>query len=113
MRQLQSLRVQVPNSHILTPSLYYNYYYPNPKYLMIGYMDPLGILVLYFLDPLRGLGCLAVLRGISGFPVKGGPFICQYNRSKYPAIIYLPKSCTTITITQDQIPNYWVLGPWP
>ena len=36
------LRVQVPNNHILTQNLYYNYYYPNPKYLIIGYMDPLG-----------------------------------------------------------------------
>ena len=38
----QTLRVQVPNNHILTLNLYYNYYYPNPKYLIIGYMDPLG-----------------------------------------------------------------------
>ena len=37
-------RVQVPNNHILTPNLYYNYYYPNPKYLIIGYMDPVGSL---------------------------------------------------------------------
>ena len=37
-----TLRVQVPNNHILTPNLYYNYYYPNPKYPNIGYMDPLG-----------------------------------------------------------------------
>ena len=37
-----SLRVQVPNSHILTQNLYYNYYYPDPKYLIIGYMDLLG-----------------------------------------------------------------------
>ena len=37
-----TLRVQVPNNHILTQNLYYNYYYPNPKYLNIGYMDPLG-----------------------------------------------------------------------
>ena len=36
------LRVQVPNNHILTQNLYYNYFYPNPKYIMIGYMDPLG-----------------------------------------------------------------------
>ena len=36
------LRVQVPKNHILTQNLYYNYYYPNPKYLVIGYMDPLG-----------------------------------------------------------------------
>ena len=37
-----SLRVQVPNNHILAQNLYYNYDYPNPKYLIIGYMDPLG-----------------------------------------------------------------------
>ena len=37
-----SLRIQVPNNHILAPKLYYNYYYPNPKYLTIGYTDPLG-----------------------------------------------------------------------
>ena len=24
------------------PNLYYNYYYPNPKYLIIGHLDPLG-----------------------------------------------------------------------
>ena len=37
-----TLFVQVPNKHILTHNLYYNYYYPNPKYLIIGYMDRLG-----------------------------------------------------------------------
>ena len=37
-----TLRVQVPNNHILTQNLYYNYYYPKPKYLIIGYLDPLG-----------------------------------------------------------------------
>ena len=35
-----TLRVQVPNNHILTQNLYYNYYYPKPKYPNIGYMDP-------------------------------------------------------------------------
>ena len=40
---LWSLRVQVPNNHILTQNLYYNYYYPKPKYLIIGYLDPLGV----------------------------------------------------------------------
>ena len=40
-----SLRVQVPNNHILTQSLYYNPYYPKPKYLIIRYLDPLGICV--------------------------------------------------------------------
>ena len=34
-----SLRVQVPNNHILTQNLYYNYYYPKPKCLFIGYLD--------------------------------------------------------------------------
>ena len=38
-----SLRIQVPNNHILTRNLYYNYYYPKPKYLIIEYLDPLGI----------------------------------------------------------------------
>ena len=38
----QTLRVQVPNHDILTQNLYHNYYYPKPKYLVIGYLDPLG-----------------------------------------------------------------------
>ena len=42
---IPTLRVQVPNNHILTQNLYYNYYYPKPKYLIIGYMDPLGTLI--------------------------------------------------------------------
>ena len=37
-----ALRVQVPNNHIRTQNLYCNYYYPDPKYLIIGYMDRLG-----------------------------------------------------------------------
>ena len=37
-----TLRVQVPNNHMPTQNLYYNYYYPKPKYLIIGYLDPLG-----------------------------------------------------------------------
>ena len=37
-----TLRVQVPNNHIPTHNLYQNYYYPNPKYPIIRYMDPLG-----------------------------------------------------------------------
>ena len=35
-----TLRVQVPNNHILSQNLYCNYYYPNPTYLNIGYLDP-------------------------------------------------------------------------
>ena len=42
MYDARTQRVQVPNNHILTQDLYYNHYYPNPKYLIIGYMDPLG-----------------------------------------------------------------------
>ena len=41
-----ALRVQVPNNHILTQNQYHNYYYPEPKYLTIGYMDPLGGMIL-------------------------------------------------------------------
>ena len=37
-----ALGVQVPNNHILTQNLYYNYYYPKPRFLLIGYLDPLG-----------------------------------------------------------------------
>ena len=38
-----ALRVQVPNSHTLTQTCTILYsYYPKPKYLIIGYMDPLG-----------------------------------------------------------------------
>ena len=33
---------KLPPCPILTQNLYYNYYYPKPKYLIIGYMDPLG-----------------------------------------------------------------------
>ena len=40
--QLITLRVQLPNNQILAQNLYYNYYYPKPKYLIIGYMDTLG-----------------------------------------------------------------------
>ena len=32
------LRFQVPNNHLLTQNQYYNSYYPNLKYLVIGYM---------------------------------------------------------------------------
>ena len=35
----------------------------------------------------------------------------QPRGSKYSIIIHLPKSCTTITITKTQVPNYWALGP--
>ena len=37
-----TLRVQVPDNHIPAQNLYYNYYYPKPKHLIIGYLDPLG-----------------------------------------------------------------------
>ena len=34
-------RVQVPNNQKLTQNLYYDYYYPKTKYLIIAYLDPL------------------------------------------------------------------------
>ena len=40
----QTLRVQLPNNHILTRNLQYNYYYTKPKYLLLGNLDPLGSL---------------------------------------------------------------------
>ena len=38
-----TLRVQVPNNHILTQNLFYNHYYQNPEYQIVGYMDPKGL----------------------------------------------------------------------
>ena len=35
--------VQVPNIYILTQNLYYNYYYPKPKYPIFGYLDPFKV----------------------------------------------------------------------
>ena len=43
LHERNSVRVQVPNKHILTQNLYYNYYYPKSKCLIIGYMDPLEL----------------------------------------------------------------------
>ena len=37
-----TLRVQVPNNHILIQNLDCNYNDPKPMHLIIGYMDPLG-----------------------------------------------------------------------
>ena len=38
----ETLRVQILENHILAQNLYKNDDYPRPKYLIIGYMDPLG-----------------------------------------------------------------------
>ena len=40
-------RITKPNGpstqyYMLTKDLYYQYYYPNPTYLIIGYLEPLG-----------------------------------------------------------------------
>ena len=40
--QDSGLRVPVPNNRILTQTLHYNSYYPKPRYLIIGYLGPLG-----------------------------------------------------------------------
>ena len=43
MKVDDTLKVQVPNNHIIfTQDLYCNSCYPDPKYLIIGYLDPLG-----------------------------------------------------------------------
>ena len=39
-RRFYTIRVQVPNNHILTQNVYYKHYYPTPKYLIIGHMGP-------------------------------------------------------------------------
>ena len=38
---LSTLRVQVPNSHILSKTSKLHHYYPKPKYLLIGSFEPL------------------------------------------------------------------------
>ena len=43
LKKRVSVRVQVHNRYILPHNLYQKYYYPNPKYSIIGYMDPLGL----------------------------------------------------------------------
>ena len=36
-----TLTVRVPDHSILAAqNLFYNYYYQNPKYLIVGYLDP-------------------------------------------------------------------------
>ena len=82
----QTLRVQVPNIHTFTQNQYYNYYCLIPKYLLIGYMDPLeklpvsvralscGVLALWALYGrtwpcgfiLPGLGNLSYMRMLQG-----------------------------------------------
>ena len=65
-RSERTLRVRVPNNHILTQSLYYNSYYPRPKDLIIGHMDPRGgehPLMLWNGERLRsGIPVLVILR---------------------------------------------------
>ena len=39
------LRVPVRNNHLLAHNMYQNYYHPQPKYLIIGYLDPLGLYI--------------------------------------------------------------------
>ena len=54
-----SLRVQVPNNHIRTQNMYYNDYYPKPKYLIMEYLIPKLYISLYipiypYISPLKG-----------------------------------------------------------
>ena len=60
--------LQYLNNHILTQNLYYNYYYPNPKYLIIAYMDPPG-----YVAP-----CIGRCFGAYGLGVQG-PWRCCFR----------------------------------
>ena len=66
-----SLRVQVYNPHLLTQNLFSNCYYPNPMYLIIGCMDPLG----YKVSPgFGGPQFRALEVSLSAFGLYGAPF---------------------------------------
>ena len=39
---VDTLRVQEADNHILAPNLYFENNYPKPRYLIIGFLDPLG-----------------------------------------------------------------------
>ena len=43
IRDYVTLRVQVPNNHILTQNLYYNHYYPKPKVPNYWVLGPSGL----------------------------------------------------------------------
>ena len=38
----KTLSVQVTNNHMFTQNLYYSFCFTKPRYLVIGYLDPLG-----------------------------------------------------------------------
>ena len=96
----QAQRVQVPNNHMHAQNHDYNYYYPNPKYLIIGYMDPLGSL----LEDWRSWGQALSLHARRAGPTcftshscmfsssestPGLPGRCGPRGSMYPIIRYL------------------------
>ena len=56
------------NNHMLAQNLYYNYFYPNPRYAGIGYMDPQGFV---FLVPRWFDLYLSELEWEAQIPVKG------------------------------------------
>ena len=74
-----SLRVQVPNNHILTQNLYYNHYYPKPKYLIIGYLDPLA-----FRSRIRPTPRARILEANHGLVATGGEVVLILKELRDP-----------------------------
>ena len=55
-----TLRVQVPNNHILTHNLYYNYYHPKPKvpkYWVLGPSGIITVVMIVIIDAALKLRC--------------------------------------------------------
>ena len=46
-----------------------------------------------------------------GFKDKGLVVVAYPKGSKYPIIIYLPKTYTRLLLPKSQVPKDWVLGP--
>ena len=92
---LLSLRVQVPKNQILNQNQNHNYYYPKHKYLIIGYLDPLG-------SPCHS--CFVVIKiKASGFGVYsnvlGYYFIyCWGLGNSYPKAQNSPKASYSIVL---------------
>ena len=110
MNHALPLRVQVLNNHILTQNQYSNYYYPKPKYLIIGYMDPLGSYVSPSLAWAHDLGSRDV-EGVNGLALRSLHVwqVLMYETGMYMLLLALirkkqSKSCYDILTLGPQ--NY-------
>ena len=66
-----TLRVQVPDNHILTHNL--RFYCYKPKYLIVGYLDPLSKPYTFPCFRVPGFGLLEALGRYGNFPQSGNP----------------------------------------